>query len=29
MGDAPVLVALSVRAHHAERPLWDAATGRP
>ena len=28
MGDTPVEVALSVRAHHAEGPLWDAATAR-
>ena len=28
MGDTPVEVALSVRAEHAEGPLWDAATAR-
>ena len=28
MGDTPVEVALSVRAQHAEGPLWDAATAR-
>jgi sugar lactone lactonase YvrE len=28
MGDTPVEVALSVRAQHAEGPLWDAATDR-
>ena len=28
MGDAPVEVALSVRTHHAEGPLWDATTAR-
>jgi len=28
MGDTPVEVALSVRAQHAEGPLWDAATTR-
>jgi sugar lactone lactonase YvrE len=28
MGDIPVEVALSVRAEHAEGPLWDAATAR-
>ena len=28
MGDIPVEVALSIRAEHAEGPLWDAATGR-
>ena len=28
MGDIPVEVALDMRAHHAEGPLWDAATGR-
>jgi sugar lactone lactonase YvrE len=26
MGDIPIEVALSVRAHHAEGPLWDAAS---
>ncbi|MGB8652034.1 MAG: SMP-30/gluconolactonase/LRE family protein [Mycobacteriales bacterium] len=28
MGDTPVEAALSIRAQHAEGPLWDAATGR-
>jgi sugar lactone lactonase YvrE len=28
MGDTAVEVALSIRAEHAEGPLWDAATGR-
>ena len=28
MGDTPVEVALSLRAQHAEGPLWDAATAR-
>jgi xylono-1,5-lactonase len=28
MGDTPVEVVLSLRAHHAEGPLWDAATAR-
>lgn len=28
MGDLPVEVALSIRAQHAEGPLWDAATAR-
>lgn len=28
MGDTPVEVALSIRAQHAEGPLWDAATAR-
>lgn len=28
MGDIQVEVALSIRAEHAEGPLWDAATGR-
>lgn len=28
MGDIPVDVALSIRAEHAEGPLWDAATAR-
>ena len=28
MGDTPVEVALSIRAEHAEGPLWDAATSR-
>jgi sugar lactone lactonase YvrE len=28
MGDTPVEVALSVRAEHAEGPLWDAGTAR-
>ena len=28
MGDAGVEAALSIRAHHAEGPLWDAATAR-
>jgi sugar lactone lactonase YvrE len=28
MGDTPVEVALSVRAQHAEGPLWDASTAR-
>jgi len=28
MGDTAVEVALSIRAEHADGPLWDAATGR-
>jgi sugar lactone lactonase YvrE len=28
MGDAPVEVALSIRAQHAEGPMWDATTAR-
>jgi sugar lactone lactonase YvrE len=28
MGDTAIEMALSIRAEHAEGPLWDAATGR-